>query len=92
MSTREHLLVTGAVQGVGFRFWSTRRATALGLTGYARNLVDGRVEIEAQGEPDAVAALRADLEDGGSGRPGSVSEVERRPVDVVEGERGFDAR
>jgi acylphosphatase len=45
-------LVSGLVQGVGFRWYVARHARALGLAGFARNLADGRVEVVAAG-PDA---------------------------------------
>ena len=45
-----HILVSGMVQGVFFRYSTIRRARRLGLTGWVRNLPDGRVEILAQGE------------------------------------------
>jgi len=45
------------VQGVGFRYFAQRAATALGLSGYSRNLDDGRVEVYAAGDPDAIAEL-----------------------------------
>ena len=41
--------VRGRVQGVGFRFFVRREASALGLRGYARNLSDGGVEVVAEG-------------------------------------------
>jgi acylphosphatase len=44
-----HLLVSGYVQGVGFRFYVERVAHALGLVGYVRNLPNGKVEAEAEG-------------------------------------------
>ncbi len=47
-------LVSGLVQGVGFRWFVARHARALGLTGFARNLPDGRVEVVACG-PDGGA-------------------------------------
>jgi acylphosphatase len=49
--------VSGRVQGVFYRASTRERARALGLTGYARNLDDGRVEVLACGEPAAVAQL-----------------------------------
>ncbi len=49
------LLVSGDVQGVGFRAFVRRHALDFGLVGYAENLSDGRVEVVAEG-------LRADLE------------------------------
>jgi acylphosphatase len=50
-------LVAGRVQGVFYRASTSSRAESLGVTGYARNLDDGRVEVLACGEPDAVQAL-----------------------------------
>lgn len=44
-----HVLVNGLVQFVGFRFNTQLEASRLGLTGYARNLDDGRVEVVAEG-------------------------------------------
>jgi acylphosphatase len=44
-----HLYVSGRVQGVGFRFFTINRANRFGISGWVRNLPDGRVEIEAEG-------------------------------------------
>lgn len=55
--TRMHAVVSGSVQGVGFRYWTARKADGLELTGYARNLFDGTVEVEAEGPETAVDAL-----------------------------------
>ena len=49
--------VTGRVQGVFFRGATRQQAQTLGVTGYARNLPDGAVEVLACGESDAVADL-----------------------------------
>ncbi len=51
--------VTGRVQGVFFRASTQREARRLGVTGFARNLSDGSVEVLACGETAAVAALKA---------------------------------
>ena len=48
--TRWHLLFSGQVQAVGFRYWARRIAGDLKLTGWVENLDDGRVEAEVQGE------------------------------------------
>src|SRR5699024_1009106 len=45
---RALIFVRGRVQGVGFRWWPRARALELGLVGHARNLPDGRVEVNAQ--------------------------------------------
>jgi len=53
--------VTGTVQGVGFRFFVQHKASALGLSGWTRNLSDGRVEVYASGLPDRLSDLAAAL-------------------------------
>jgi acylphosphatase len=49
--------VSGRVQGVYYRGTAVSRAREMGITGYARNLADGRVEVLAQGPEAAVAAF-----------------------------------
>ena len=56
--------VRGRVQGVGFRWWTRRRASDLSLRGTVRNRADGSVEIHAAGEPDMLEAFAAELEVG----------------------------
>jgi acylphosphatase len=58
------ILVTGRVQGVGFRAFVTRRAAELGLAGWVRNRPDGAVEAEAAGPEAALRAFVAALETG----------------------------
>lgn len=50
-------LVSGRVQGVAFRYWTRETAGRLGLGGWVRNLPDGRVEVLAQGDAQAMARL-----------------------------------
>ena len=50
MKKRIHVYYSGSVQGVGFRFTACRTANSLGLTGWAKNLPDGRVEVVCEGE------------------------------------------
>ena len=71
-------LVSGVVQGVGFRFFVLRRAQALGLGGWVRNLPDGRVEVCASGAPDALASLEAELLRGP--RHAEVSRVDKSEI------------
>ena len=51
------LRITGRVQGVGFRAWAVRQASALGLRGWVRNRLDGSVEAHATGQAEDVAAF-----------------------------------
>lgn len=55
--TAKRLLITGRVQGVGFRFYMQRKARELGLTGWVRNCRDGSVEAVIQGNPGAVETM-----------------------------------
>ncbi|GAB4457241.1 MAG: acylphosphatase [Anaerolineae bacterium] len=51
---RAHVFIAGRVQGVSFRWFTQRQAQELGLTGWVRNLWDGRVEAVFEGEAEAV--------------------------------------
>ena len=54
-----HVYVSGQVQGVNFRFYTRQEALRLGLDGWVRNLMDGRVEVMIQGEEEAVNEMIA---------------------------------
>jgi len=57
-------VIRGSVQGVGFRYFAQQTASALGLTGYARNLDDGSVEVYAAGPPEKLSDFAARLRQG----------------------------
>lgn len=61
---RLHMLITGRVQGVWYRASTRARALELGLTGWVRNLRDGRVEALAEGPEHQLEALLAWCHDG----------------------------
>ena len=54
---RKHYIFYGNVQGVGFRYRAYYEASRRGISGWVRNLYDGTVEMEAQGEEDEINAL-----------------------------------
>ena len=56
--------IRGRVQGVGFRDYAQRVAASYGLTGYVRNLDDGRVEAYAMGSPEKLSDFSAALRKG----------------------------
>lgn len=64
MVIRKHYYVSGRVQGVGFRYRAYYTAQTFGLTGYAKNLPDGRVELEVQGEAELVRGFLDRMEGG----------------------------
>lgn len=84
---RVHLLVSGIVQGVGYRWNAVRQAESLGLTGWVRNRADGRVECEAQGPAPAVASFIAWTRQGP--RHAEVEDVAVADLPPRSGEDGF---
>ncbi len=60
-SRRVRLLISGRVQGVGYRYFVEQIASELKLTGYARNLSDGRVEVYAAGSEEKLSELAGHL-------------------------------
>jgi acylphosphatase len=86
---RCHLWVRGRVQGVWFRGSCQDKAHALGVAGWTRNLPDGRVEVVAEGDPDAVAELVEWCHKGPPLARVTGVEVQNEPP---EGLHGFDVR
>ena len=65
--TARHIIFTGRVQGVGFRFTAEKIARRHQLAGYVRNLPDGTVEMLAQGPSDSVQDCISDIEESFAG-------------------------
>ncbi|HEU0032477.1 MAG TPA: acylphosphatase [Kofleriaceae bacterium] len=84
---RVKAIVTGRVQGVSYRAYTTTEARRLGLTGWVKNRADGSVELEAEGPADRVTALLAWCE---QGPPAArVSQVTVEELAPIAAERGF---
>jgi acylphosphatase len=83
-------LVSGRVQGVGFRYWVRREAESLGLAGSAANLPDGRVEVVAEGRREACEALLESLRS--TGTPGYVIDVAQTWSESTGEATGFRVR
>lgn len=82
---RKHIIFSGRVQGVGFRYHSYYRARQLGLTGWVRNLYDGNVEMEVQGKETEIDELIAHLN---RQRFIQIEEMKVKTIPVIE-ERDF---
>ncbi len=82
-------VISGRVQGVGFRYHAQRAARELGVTGWARNLEDGRVEVQGNGTVEVLNEFEARLRMGPMGS--DVRGFEMVECGVVDGE-GFRIR
>ena len=87
MKMRKHIFFTGRVQGVGFRYTVVRLARPLGLTGWVKNLWDGRVEMEVQGRSEAIERLLSQLR---NQRFIVIEDIEIQELPVIK-ETGFSA-
>jgi acylphosphatase len=87
---RVRIIVTGVVQGVGFRFFTRQRAHDLGLGGFVRNRMDGGVEVEVEGEDGSVKAFLDELSRGP--RAAHVTGMEVENLRPGGGYDGFEIR
>ena len=88
---RARFLVVGMVQGVGYRWFARKTALRLGLSGYAANLADGRVEVVVEGEAASIEALSLELSRGPS--VAQVDRVEKHDLPhEVSIPKGFETR
>ena len=88
MQFRKHMIFSGEVQGVGFRYRAFVYAQELGLTGWVINLDDGRVEMEVQGERKQLSRLTDRLRES---RWIRILDIEEQSIPVIK-ERGFQIR
>ena len=87
---RRHYIISGRVQGVGFRWFTQEAGELCQVTGWVRNLPDNTVEAEAQGEPECITEFEQAIRLGpGFGR---VDDLSMDSVALVDGESGFKIR
>jgi acylphosphatase len=88
VTVRRRIVVTGRVQGVGFRYAVSERARSRGVRGWVRNLASGQVEAVFEGDAEAVAAMVDFCRRGPRGAyVGDVQVTDEPPA----GEAGFSA-
>lgn len=87
---RLRVLISGRVQGVGFRYFTERSTHSLRISGFVRNLPDGRVEAEVQGEEGEVEKFLENVRIGPHGS--RVDEVNTSVLSVQPEEDGFEIR
>jgi len=72
--TEKHLLISGRVQGVGFRYFTRKNAQKIGVSGFVKNLPDGDVEVAFRGSPGQIQHMENLIT---NGPPGSkVNKIE----------------
>ncbi|MEP6945643.1 MAG: acylphosphatase [Acidobacteriota bacterium] len=79
MTIARVLIISGEVQGVGYRFFAQRSAARYQVRGYIRNLQDGRVEAHVEGSPTDVEAFKMDLAAGP--KQSHVQQIEELVID-----------
>jgi acylphosphatase len=67
MMIARRYVISGRVQGVGFRFFAEASASREGIEGWVRNLPDGRVEVSAQGEAESLGRFERSIRHGPPG-------------------------
>lgn len=86
-----HLIISGRVQGVGYRQWLSRHAAARGLQGWVRNRMDNTVEAVLSGDEAAVEATINQAMNGPLGA--KVERIDRRAAEAGETpDQGFEIR
>lgn len=86
---RQHMKITGCVQGVGFRYRAKYAANGLGVTGWVRNEWDGTVEMEAQGTMEQLNQMLTRINQSSYIR---IEWIDRREIPLEEHETGFHVR
>ncbi|MFC1476341.1 acylphosphatase [Fibrobacterota bacterium] len=87
---RLHIIVTGRVQGVGFRFFTKDNADMYNVTGWVRNCANGSVEVEAQAQEEILNKFCEEVRKGPF--MGSVSGLQTQEIEPTSGDSTFQIR
>jgi len=90
MKVRVHVVTSGLVQGVGFRYFVYNKAISLTLTGYVRNLFSGDVEIEAEGDRSLVEEFIKQVKVGP--RAAHIKNMKIEWIKCIETHSGFEVQ
>ena len=90
MQVRVHVLISGLVQGVGFRYFAYNKAKSLTLMGHVRNLYSGDVEIEAEGDRSLVEEFIKQVKVGP--RAAHVKDMKIEWIKCTETHSGFEVQ
>jgi|YNPBryulayer2012_1023412.scaffolds.fasta_scaffold00953_2 acylphosphatase len=82
-----HVIVSGRVQGVGYRWFVKQVATTLGVKGYVRNLPNGTVELEAEGDSESLNALIREMKKGPLGAHVQAVQEQRKTLQSASEQR-----
>ena len=85
---RRHYIIKGRVQGVGFRYRAYHAAERCGVSGWVRNLYDGSVELEAEGEPADISEMLALID---RGPFIEIEDIDEKEI-PVQGSKSFEYR
>lgn len=86
---RQHLKISGHVQGVGFRYRANYAANGIGVTGWVRNEWDGTVEMEAQGTIEQINQMLTLINQSSYI---IIDDINRKEIPLEEHETGFHIR
>ena len=87
---RLHIIITGRVQGVGYRFFTKDNADLYNVIGWVRNCANGSVEVEAQAQEEILQKFCEELRKGPF--MGSVSDLQTQEIEPASGENSFRIR
>ena len=90
MEIRAHLLASGLVQGVGYRYFVFNRAKTIGLVGYVRNVFSGEVEIEIEGDRSLIEEFIKEVKVGP--RSSQVKDLKIEWLNGTESYKSFEIR